>query len=216
MKIRLAVWLFVATLASGQASKPIIDNERVTVWDTTWTKDQPGFSVPAEYDALTVWLTGGNIRITLPEGKSREVKRTTGDADFSPRGPRSRETWDGAGAPPRTIEIALKDHAVLKIPNTSGFPPAFPRSGAKKLIDNDRILVWDYRWEPGIATPMHFHDKDALVTYLDNGDLTSTTPDGKSVVNPYTFGAVRFNLGNRSHREVLTRGSQRAIIMEFK
>jgi len=216
MKFRLGGLLFVAMLAPGQTNKPIVDNERVTVWDNTWTRDQPGFAAPADADALTVWLTGGNIRITLPDGKSREVRRKTGDAVFSPRGARWRETWDGAGAPPHTIDIALKDHAEPKIPNSSGLPPAFPRPGAKKLIDNERILVWDYRWAPGVATPMHFHDKDALVTYLENGDLTSMTPDGKKVVNPYTSGAVRFNPGNRSHQEALTKGSQRAIIMEFK
>lgn len=40
-------------------------------------------------------------------------------------------------------------------------------------------LYWDYTWTQDVATPMHFHDKDALVVYLEDGDMRSTTPDGK-------------------------------------
>jgi hypothetical protein len=54
---------------------------------------------------------------------------------------------------------------VTSIANTSGLPAAFPRRGAKKLLENDRVIVWSYRWTLGDATPMHFHDKDALVVY---------------------------------------------------
>jgi hypothetical protein len=78
------------------------------------------------------------------------------------------------------------------------------------------VIVWDYTWTHGVATPMHFHDKDVVVVYLDDGDLKSTTPDGQVVVNPYTFGAVRFNLRNRTHTETLIREKQRAIITELK
>jgi hypothetical protein len=55
-----------------------------------------------------------------------------------------------------------------------------------------------------------------VVTYLEDGDLTSISPDGKTVVNPYKFGLIRFSAGNRSHKEVVSRGTQRAIIVEFK
>lgn len=63
---------------------------------------------------------------------------------------------------------------------------------------------------------MHFHDKDVVVVFLEDGDLKSTTPDGKDVVNPYTSGTVRFNLRDRTHTETLVRGKQRAIITELK
>lgn len=116
----------------------------------------------------------------------------------------------------RTIIVELKDHKVAPLANKSGYPNAFPRPGSKKVLENDRVIVWDYTWTPGVATPMHFHDKDVVVTYLKDGSLKSTTPAGDNVVNDYTFGAVRFNLRDRSHMETLVKGSQRAIIVEFK
>ena len=62
---------------------------------------------------------------------------------------------------------------------------AFPRPGVKKLLENARVIVWDYTWTTGVATPMHFHDKDVVVFYLEDGDLQSTTPKGEKTVNPY-------------------------------
>jgi quercetin dioxygenase-like cupin family protein len=137
------------------------------------------------------------------------VVSLSGDAVFVPK-----------GTPPKTagrsIVIDLKDHPVPPIENTSGYPLAFPRPGVKKLLENERVIVWDYTWEPGVATPMHFHDKDVVVIFLEDGELKSTTPDGQDTVTAYTSGTVRFNTRNRTHTETLVRGKQRAIIAELK
>jgi hypothetical protein len=170
-------------VAPPTASKPLIDNDRVTVWDATApTTAQP-------LDAVVVSLSGS--------------------AAFVPKGKNS-------SAAVRSIVIDLKDHPVAPIANTTGYPLAFPRPGSKKILENDRVIVWDYTWTPGVATPMHFHDKDVVVLFLEDGDLSSTTPDGKVTTNSYTPGTVRFNARDRTHTETLVRGKQRAIITELK
>lgn len=116
----------------------------------------------------------------------------------------------------RTVVIEIKDHAPTALPNKSGYPNAFPRPGSKKLFENAKVIVWDYTWTPGVATPMHFHDKDVVVTYLKDGSLQSTTPAGEKTMNNYKFADIRFNLKDRIHTETLVTGSQRAIITEFK
>ena len=63
---------------------------------------------------------------------------------------------------------------------------------------------------------MHFHDKDVVVFYQEDGDLQSTTPNGEKTVNPYKPGMIRFNLRDRIHTETLIRGKQRALITELK
>jgi hypothetical protein len=211
VKIRIAGLLLFPLLAAAQGNKPIIDNERVTVWDVTWEKNQPSFVTAGDHDAVTVYLSGGDFK--TPSGV---VTHNTGDAVYRPKGIAPAEMWVGTGKPPRTTEIALKDSEKRPAANTSGNPLAFPRSGATKLIDNDRVFVWDSRWQPGVPTSMHFHDKDVVVSYLEDGDLTSIAPNGDTVVNPYKFGIIRFTAGNRSHKEVLTKGTQRAIIVELK
>ena len=178
----LCMMLFQA--ASPTASKPVIDNDRVTVQDVNHV------SVVAQpADAVVVSLSG--------------------IATFVPKGARANLSG-------RMFVITLKDHPVPPIDNKSGYPLAFPRPGTKKVFENDRVIVWDSTWTPGVATPMHFHDKDVVVVFLEDGDLKSTTPDGKEVVNKYTTGTVRFNQRDRTHTETLINGKQRAIITELK
>jgi hypothetical protein len=164
-------------------------------------------SKPAiDNDRVVVWDVIGP---TAAQPLDAVVVSLSGSAEFLPKGMTSKV----AG---RSIVIDLKDHPVAPIANTTGYPLAFPRPGSKKILENARMVVWDYTWTPGVPTPMHFHDKDAVVVFLDDGDLTSTTPDGKVVANPYTSGTVRFNARDRTHTETLVRGKQRAIITELK
>lgn len=134
---------------------------------------------------------------------------SSGIAKFVPKG-------TAANISPKYLVIDLKDHSVPPIENKSSYPLGFPRPGAKKLLENARVIVWDYTWQPDVATPMHFHDKDVVVWFLEDGDLRSTTPDGQSTVNQYTAGTVRFNTRNRTHAETLIKGKLRAIITELK
>jgi hypothetical protein len=133
----------------------------------------------------------------------------SGHAAFLPKG--TAHKADGPG-----ILISLKDFKQEPLPNKSGYPLAFPRPGSKKVLENARVIVWDYTWTPGVATPMHFHDKDVVVFYLEDGDLQSITPSGEKTVNPYKPGMARFNLRDRTHTETLIRGKQHAIITELK
>jgi hypothetical protein len=178
--------LLLAALAfqGVPTEKPIIDNERVTVWDTMATASK------LPNDSVSVSLTAKTASY-LPKNAARKM----------------------AG---RSILIALKDHPVTPTPNKTGYPLAFPRPGSKKVLENSRVIIWDYTWTPDVATPMHFHDKDVVVTYLEDGTLKSTTPEGMVVMNPYKFADARFNLANRTHTETLVTGKQHAIIVEFK
>jgi hypothetical protein len=179
-----AFTLGVAALSWG--AEPVIDNDRVTVWDTT----QP--LPPAQHDFVAVSL-------------SRKGTAYFGHSGSSP---------GRAGV--RTVIIELKDHALPPLANTTGYPLAFPRPHVRKLLENDKVVVWDYAWRPREPTPMHFHDKDALVVFEADGPLQSTTPDGKSTVNDYHFGDIRFNGRDRTHTELLIRGTQHAVITELK
>jgi len=179
----------------------LIDNERVTVWDVTVEK---GKAMPLHrypLDVVTVDLLGGSAK--------------KGQVSFSPKGTNAKNEGP-SDAPRHSIVVELKDVKVAPLPNKTGYPDAFPREGSKKVLDNPRVVVWDFSWTPGKATAMHFHDKDVVVVYLDNGDLSSITLDGKTTVNSYVFGQAKFNARDRIHSELLTKGSQRVIAIELK
>ena len=165
------------------ALKPIIENDRVAVWDLT-------DSTPARaFDAVVVSFSGSVA--FLPKGAPTKIEG-------------------------RSIVIDLKEHRVAPTENTSGYPLAFPRPGVKKILENERVIVWDCTWAPHVATPMHFHDKDIVALFLEAGELESTTPDGQSVVHPHTLGEVRVTPGNRMHSEMSVRGNPHAICTELK
>jgi hypothetical protein len=180
----LSFGLSLAT--ASYSAEPILDNGRVTVWDTTTLLG------PAENDFVVVSLAH------------------EGTATFGHKG----EVTGKAGE--RTIVIELKDHPLTPIGNTSGYPLAFPRLNARKLLENDKVVVWDNVWHPGKPTPMHFHDKDALVVYEATGALQSTSLDGKQAVGDYQFGQIRFSPRDHTHTEVLVSGHGHAVIIELK
>jgi hypothetical protein len=143
--------LATAPLRAADAGAPLIQNGRVTVWDVA-----PGTAVrpSAPMRDTVIFL----------------IRDGTAEVRFEAAGT--------AGAPipagTRAIVIVLDDGRVPGLANTSGYPPAFPRAGSTKVLENARVVVWQSEWTPGVATPMHFHDKDVVVTYLAEGAMTST------------------------------------------
>jgi hypothetical protein len=178
--------LALSFAALSRGAEPLIDNDRVSVWDTT--SPLP----PAQHDFVAVSLT------------------QKGTAVFGRRG--AIPSKDGA----RTVVVELKDNSPAPIPNNTAYPPAFPRPHAKKLLENERVIVWNTVWRRGKPTPMHFHDKDVLVVFEANGTLQSTTPDGKSTVSEIQFAKVSFNARDRTHSEKLLSGHARAVVIELK
>ena len=182
----LLVTLGLGFSALSSGAEPVLENEHVTVWDSTAPL------APALHDFVEVPL-------------SRK-----GTASFGHRGDRPGKR----GA--RTIVIELKEVPVGPLINESGYPLAFPRKHGKKLLENTQVVVWDYTWKPREPTPMHFHDKDAVAVFEAAGAVTSTTPDGKSVISETRFGDVKFGPRNRIHSEILTGGEAHAIVIELK
>ena len=63
---------------------------------------------------------------------------------------------------------------------------------------------------------MHFHDKDVVVVFMAEGQLNSTTADGKTTPQQISYGLTRFNVRDRIHSEELVKGAARAVIFELK
>jgi len=46
--------------------------------------------------------------------------------------------------PAHEVVVELKDAPSKTVPNTTGLPPAFPRAGSKKILENEKVRVWNY------------------------------------------------------------------------
>jgi len=188
MRILCIPAILFASAALSPAAEPIIDNDRVSVWDVT-------SKAAYRHDFVTIYLAPEKLKGHVSLSRAGESKLKAGE---------------------RAIIIEIKDHAPTALPNKTGYPNAFPRPRSKKILENSRIVVWSYAFRPGEPSPMHFHDKDACVTYLEPTALRSTTPAGETVLNDYKAFEVRCNPNNRMHTEVLDHGTGSAVITELK
>jgi len=179
--------------AVADAKNPLIKNAQVTVWDVA--AGGPAPIIAADRDVVTIVIRGQEA-----------------DARFTARGTPRPSIPAGA----RAIVIELQDGIPPPLPNTTGYPLAFPRAGSVQVLDNARVSIWKYAWTPGQPTAMHFHDKDVVVTYLADGALTSTDVKGQRVVNEHHFAFAKFSPRDRTHTETLTKGQARAMMVELK
>src|SRR5262249_44860258 len=124
---------------------------------------------------------------------------------------------ESAGIPgKRSIVVEIKDLKVAPLANPTSYPLAFPRPHTKKLFENDKVTVWATAWVAGEPTPMHFHDKDAMVVYEASGRLKATALDGTVSSVEVSVGGPRFASRNRTHQEELVAGAASAVITELK
>jgi hypothetical protein len=79
------------------------------------------------------------------------------------------------------VVIGLVCAAILCIPSMlraqDKLPPAYPRDGAKKVLDNARVFVWDISWLKQ-QYPLHRHRYDLVGVYYAPGDRTIVAQDG--------------------------------------
>ncbi len=194
----------------------VLENDRVRVWDVVWPN---GRALPMHrhvFDVTGVFYAPGARKITMEDGTVRETRTDVGSFTWSPKGTTHIE--QGASEPPtRGILIELKDAAAAgQIDAGTDMPPAFPREGAKQVFDNAKITVWDYTWTPGVKIPMHRHAHDAVVVWLADGKLRSTSSKAPSSIVDAKIGSVRYSTRGTTHTEEVIEGSPRAMIFELK
>jgi hypothetical protein len=96
-------------------------------------------------------------------------------------------------------------------------PSAFPRDGAKQLIDNDRVTVWDVTWQKGKPTVMHQNKYDLVTVDLANAAVRINSKEGKAKTTTLKSGQASFELKGVAQMEEGTSDPPRhSIVIELK
>jgi len=96
-------------------------------------------------------------------------------------------------------------------------PPPFPRTGATKLLENERVIVWDVTWPKGVSTGMHRHPYDMTGVYLAPGDRMITAVDGTKRAVKTAAGGIIWQFSGLTHIEEGTSDPPlRAFMIELK
>lgn len=85
---------------------------------------------------------------------------------------------------------------------------------ATKQIDNDRVIVTEWRFAPGAQTGWHRHSHDYVVCPVTNGTLLLETPDG-NVEATLKVGEPYFRDEGVEHN-VINAGSDELVFIEVE
>ena len=96
------------------------------------------------------------------------------------------------------------------------YPGPFDREGATKVIENDRVIVWDVSWLPR-AYPTHRHLYDYAGVYYTSGDRVIVSPQGqRSPTHTNAWDHFFFRRGVTHSEEGVGTDVLRAVFLELK
>lgn len=196
----------------------IIDNPRVTVWEVNWRHGDEQPYHRHLYDMAGVYLRYGPIVVTSLDGKANtgsvfEVPRPY----FQPKGITHREEAHAPGQPERlAIMVDLKDSATDMMFIDDPEPSAWPRDGAKNVLENPRIRMWDYTWTAGAPAVKRVYRSDVVEVVVSGGSLKITGVTGKPETLVLAPKDARFVSRGTVRTEEHVSGAPRIIAIELK
>jgi hypothetical protein len=106
--------------------------------------------------------------------------------------------------------------ALLFLLQTPPLPPAYPRPGATKIFENDRVVVWNIAWLKQ-QYPLHRHIYDLVGVYYEPGDRMIVAQDGTRRPVSTKAGDIAFQKSGVTHiEEGASDPPLRAVFIEFK
>lgn len=194
----------------------LFENDRVRVWDVVWNKADKATMHRHVYDVTGAFYVAGDRLITGQDGVGRPNHSVLGSVPWAPKDTVHVEQGV-SDPPPRAVLIEVKDTVPSgQLDTRTDFPPAFPRENVKKVLENEKVIVWDYTWTPGKMVPMHRHTRDAVVVWLADGKLQATAPSDPPSVVEAKLGGFRYSTKGTVHTENVTEGQPRAMVFELK
>jgi hypothetical protein len=196
----------------------LIDNPRVTVWEVNWRHGDEQPYHRHQYDMAGVYLRYGPIVVTALDGTVNpgaafEVPRPY----FQPKGITHREEAHAPGQPERlAIMVDLKDSATDMMYIDDPAPSAWPRDGAKNVLENARIRMWDYTWTADAPAVRRAYRNDVVEVVVTGGTVTVTDANGRAETRALATKDARFVSRGTIRTEAHVSGAPRVIAIELK
>ena len=99
------------------------------------------------------------------------------------------------------VGVALVSSTGLAV--AQEYPHAFPRPGAVKILENERVFIWEVVWPDGAPQEYHRHRYDMTGVFLRWGPLRVTRLDGTFTesLEPFEVPWVFFQGKGVTHKE---------------
>ena len=190
----------------------LLETQKMAVWDIVWPQGQPTAMHRHPHDQVGTYYARGGRVITQTDGTKRENMTEVGNLSTTRKGTTHIE--EGATDPPlRAVFIELlEDKGPLE---PAADTSAVSRSGAKQLLDDDRVTVWDGAWKSGADGLKYHASRDTVIVFLDSGKLRSTG-NGSPVVSDVKAGTMRYLAHDAAETLEVIEGAPRTMFFQLK
>jgi uncharacterized protein YjlB len=192
----------------------ILDNERGRVWDVIYP---PGMSTGMHRhpsDFLGIELIETMLKVTTPDGKEHINHIHRGEIYMLPKGLTHIEEGVVGNPQRNSILIELKDAPPSNYKNSGSAPEGFAAEGAKKMADNNRVLLWDVNFAKGAATKPFFQNRDMFLVPEEAGTLILGGDEAKTL--PVANGQIVFLPGGHTRTIQASGNAIRVGVAELK
>ena len=153
-----------------------LDNERVRILRIVYGPGEES-TMHHHPESVAVFLTDGQVQMTLPDGSAEEMAVVAGSAVYT--GPEDHQPKNMADAPLEVVEIELKSDG------SSAGEPSGPDATVVDAdhytteFENDWVRILRIAYGAGEESVMHFHP-DSVAVFLTDHLVEMTMPDGST------------------------------------
>jgi hypothetical protein len=194
----------------------LFENDRINVWDIVWPRGQPTALHRHIYDQVGTYYQRGGRVITTADGEKRSNVTEVGSLSTTRKG--TTHVEEGNTDPPlRAVFIELKQEKPSGLIPAKAGAVAFPREGATRVLDDDRVTTWDYAsWAAGPGTLTFRAARETVIVWLGDGSLRVTRSAGSTTTVQVNSGTMRHLDRDAAEMLEMTSGSPRALFFELK
>ena len=191
----------------------LLETERINVWDIVWPKGQPTALHRHIYDQVGTYYARGGRLITATDGTERRGMTEVGSLSTTRKG--TTHVEEGTTDPPlRAVFIELKKDTPSGATADNVGAPAFPREGAKQVLDDERVTAWDYTWASGGPALKYRAQLDTVIVWLGEGTI-SVTGKGSPLSVDVKPGTMRYLARGADETLEITSGSPRTLCFQM-
>lgn len=193
----------------------LVENDRGAAYNVVYPKDQPTPFHRHRYFFAGLDLNTATIRVTDTDGKYRLGPVIKNRMWYLPKDLTHQEM--SITDPGRhTVVIDIKDKTVPEARNTTNYPAGKYADYQTKVVDNDRVVIWDCAWAPGAEPITSFDGRDMFLAFAEGGDLSIATAGGTPKVQHYEAGQAIFLPAGQARAIGSVSGTVHAMLVEMK
>ena len=216
--LSLAALLCAFALAAEAADDRVkIDNDQARVLVVSSAPGAKSELHEHTMNRVMIYLDAGKMTLTDAEGKVVTLNFKAGEALWSPA-TGQHVSLNVSDHPVRIVEVELKSKpGGRKTIKPSALDPVKVDPKRYKVeLENDQVRVVRARYEAHEKGVMHEHILNRVVTYLTEGKMKVTTPEGESKTVTSAPGDVTWG-GHATHiEENLNDKPFEVMVVEFK